>query len=452
MPEPRPTNPWWIPRPLLGAIPSVTSAQLSLLGFVALALLFENYDFQILNAALPYIATDLEIDHGRLGYFAGAIRFGGVLGFFLIPFADWIGRRRLFLASLVGFSLTTALTALSRTPIEFVCFQLFSRAFMAAGAAVTYVIITEEFPARHRGWGVGMLGAVGAMGHGLGAGLFSAVDHLPLGWRALYLIGALPLLAVPLFRRSVQETRRFRAQPRRVAANAGAALRAWLQPLRDLAARFPKRTLGVTLMGFCANISHASVFVFISLFVLEFHGWRPWQYSIMFIVCGAIGVVGNVVAGRLGDRVGRRPMAYLFLGLFPAFALLFYSGPGWSLPLAWILLVFGVMGGNVTMRALTTELFPTSYRGTATGWLFLMEALGGATGGVAVSLLTPGREFSPRAAILVSTAAFAGALAVRLFPETSGRELESISREGAAGGPEVPAGEASLRPEEPPAS
>lgn len=53
-------NPWWIP-PFLGRVPNIEKRLDDLLGFVALALLFENYDFSLLNAALKHIARDLGI-------------------------------------------------------------------------------------------------------------------------------------------------------------------------------------------------------------------------------------------------------------------------------------------------------------------------------------------------------------------------------------------------------
>ena len=49
--------------------------------------------------------------------------------------------------------------------------------------------MSEEFPAHHRGWGIGMLGGVGAIGYGFGALLYGAIEWLPFGWRALYALG-----------------------------------------------------------------------------------------------------------------------------------------------------------------------------------------------------------------------------------------------------------------------
>ena len=103
----------------------------------------------------------------------------------------------------------TFFTAFAQTPAQFVLVQMLTRTFMLAGAAVAVVIVTEEYPAAYRGWALGMLGALSACGHGLGAALFAAVEHLPYGWRALYVVGIFPLLLFPFFARSIQETGRF---------------------------------------------------------------------------------------------------------------------------------------------------------------------------------------------------------------------------------------------------
>ena len=63
------------------------------------------------------------------------------------------------------------------------------------------VVVAEELNASDRGWGIGMLGAIGGLGHGAAAIAFAFVDDLPLGWRALYLIGVIPLVFVKAFTR-----------------------------------------------------------------------------------------------------------------------------------------------------------------------------------------------------------------------------------------------------------
>src|SRR6185369_2434591 len=110
------------------------------------------------------------------------------------------------------------------------------------------------------------------------------------------------------------------------------------------------------------------------------HGWEPWRFSTMVLLAGAFGMVGNVVAGRLADSFGRRPVGFAVATSFPAIAYLFYHLPGFWLPLLWAFLTVCSVSTNVMVRALGTEVFPTSHRGTAGGWLSLVQTLGAAGG------------------------------------------------------------------------
>jgi MFS family permease len=420
----RPVRVWWIP-PFLGRVPDIEPRLVSLLGLVSLALFFESYDMSMLTSALRYIASDLGMTEGELGGYLGTIRLGALPAFFLVPFADRIGRRRVFLVTVIGTSIGTLLTAFTQTPLQFVAAQMFTRAFLLAGAAVAVVIITEEFPAEHRGWAIGMLGALSACGHGLGAVLFAQIERLPYGWRALYAIGVLPLLLLPMFRRGVTETHRFTKQR----AHHGDAPVEWYQPLVRLAAAYPTRAGAMGVVALLLGVGEVSVFQYSGYFVQTAHGWAPGQYSLMVLLGGGVGIIGNIVAGRLGDRIGRRRTGMLFLGAFPIFAILFYNGPSWVLPVAFACIVFSQTAGGTIVRALSTELFPTSQRGTASGWVTLMQTLGWALGLWLVGLGTHGPGDLARMTSLASFGVLASATALLLLPETHRRELETISSE-----------------------
>ena len=157
-------NPWWIP-PFLGRVPDLEPRLMRALGLVALGLMFENYDISLLNSALKHIADDLEIATADLGVTLGTIRLGGLAAFFILPFADRLGRRRVFLGALLGMSVGTFATAFAQTPAQFVACQTVTRAFMLTGGAVAVVIVTEEFPAEVRGWGGEVLLAELEPGH-----------------------------------------------------------------------------------------------------------------------------------------------------------------------------------------------------------------------------------------------------------------------------------------------
>ncbi len=424
-------NPAWIP-PFLGRVPAtVPDPHVSLLGAVAFAIFFENYDQAMLTQAIKQIAGDFGVVESELGNLLGLVRLGAVPAFFLIPLADRFGRRRTFLVSVLGMSLATTLSALAPSVMPFIGLQMLSRLFMVTAAATAFVIVTEEFEAAHRGWGLGIVGAVGTFGVGMSAILFAAIDLLPYGWRAMYLVGVVPLLALPVLRRRIGETRRFDEQ-QAARASAGIAQAAWWHPLADLARAYPLRTLAVGVIGAGSSAANGAAYNFSAYFVQEHHGWEPGQYSIMLLAAGTVGILGHPFAGRVADARGRRLVGFAFYALFPFLAFAFYSAPGWALAFLWVPMVFVITGGITISRALATELFPTSYRGTASGFLQLMDTLGAAAALFAISAMTvTGASAIPAVQVVVWISLLA-ALALLVLPETGRRELEDISDDGTA--------------------
>jgi putative MFS transporter len=409
---------------ILGPIPAVEKRHLDLLFAVSLALLFEEYDLAMLTAALPQIASTLNIPEADFGFYLGMIRLGALPAFALIPYADRVGRRRVFLISLVGSALATTLTAFTQTPEQFVVCQMITRTFFVTGSAIAFVFITEEYPAQHRGWGVGMLGAISSSGHGIAMGLFSQIDSLPHGWRTLYMLGAFPLLLIPFFRRRVPETQRFQRHNEAQGADiSGYSIR----PLFDMLRESPARAAGIACAGFLPSIGLVGAFQFTGYFTQTVHGWTPGQYASMVFFGGALGIAGNVVAGHLSDRFGRRVVGITLLGLFPFSVALFYNGPGWALPIGWIGFLFCSQGGRVILRALATELFPTEHRASAMGFWTILDAMGGATGLFLLYFADPGQGEFAFYTTALSVAVLVGGLVLIFFPETNQRELESIS-------------------------
>jgi MFS family permease len=423
-------NPRWMPA-FFGRVPvGIEHRHLEIVGLVALGLLFLSYFSSLLGSVLKYLADDFGLAEADLGRFTGNVRVGIMLAFVLIPLADVIGRRRLFLLSVFGLVAFGILTGLSQTPGQFVLLQVVHQVFVSAAFATGFVIVTEELPAHHRGWGIGMVQAVSSLGFALGAGLFAFIEGLPYGWRFLYLAGVLPLLLLPYLRRRLPETQRFQAlqEERRVPrASLARRLAAAYRPVAELVRGFPRRAIGIGLLGALSAAGLAVAFQFTGFFVLEEHGWAPWHYTVMFITCGFVGVVGSPLAGRLMDRFGRRGVGGAALALFPLPVAVFYLGPGWSLAPAWVGFVFLNMGAHVVIRALGAEIFPTSYRGTAGGWLLLAEAIGAWLG---LQLHTLGMQLRDDLGLVVATLALLtllSAFTLFFFPETAQRELESIS-------------------------
>lgn len=417
---------------VLGRVPpEVDNRALKLLGVVALAFFFEEYDQTMVTAALKQISAELRIPESDLPLYLALIRLGALPAFLLIPLADRIGRRPVFVFATAAMGLVTFATAFSQTPLQFVLLQALTRTFFVAGSAVAFVIVTEEFPAAHRGWGMGMLAALGAVGHGFGAAAFSQIDRLPYGWRALYALGIVPVLLVPWFLRHIPETQRFMREVKSVATGISTQRR-WLfdmiTPLRALGATHPARAAGVAFTGFATSVATLPAFQFSGYFTQTKLGFSPSQYSILVIAGGAIGILGNIVAGRLGDTLGRKRVGAVFLALFPLACLGFYQGTVAVSIAAWVLLLFCAMGGRLILRALATELFPTSQRGAASGLFSMLEALGSVAGLLAIHYYRPDDiEGLALAVPLVSTSTWLALLVLLRFPETRQRELEQIA-------------------------
>lgn len=415
-------RPWWLPSRVP---PGVEPEHLRILGFVAFAMLFENYDLGLVGAALPQIAAEFGLSNVEKGSFLGAIEMGALASFLLVPLADRFGRRRLLLACVVGMSLGSLLTAFAPSAPVFAACQVLTRSFAAGAVVISYVIVAEEFPAEHRGWGIGMLAAVGAVGFGLGAVVYSQVERLPYGWRTVYALGGLAILLLPFFRRRLRETRRFRESDagRR---HAGLSFASAFGPVLDLARRYPMRAVVFGLAAFLSTVGHRPAFRFISDFLQTEHGWSPSEFAAMTVLGGMLGVAGNPVAGRLGDLYGRQRVGIAMLVPFPLLAALFYTGPDGTLIPAWIAMVFVSMAATVVMRSLSVELFPTEMRSSAGGWYLLVETLGASAGLFLFAAVEAGVGRWGVALSLVSLAAAASAVFLLRLPDTHRRELEAI--------------------------
>lgn len=425
-PAARVPRPWWLPH-FFGRVPlGLEERHVALVGVVALASLFENYDMSMLTSAFKQIRESFELTQSEAASLFAWIRLGAIPAFVVLPLADRIGRRRVFLAALVGMSIGTIGSGFAQDAVQFVIAQTITRTFIVASTACAVVIIAEELPAAHRGWGIGILGAISAFGFGLGAIFYAFIDALPFGWRSMYMIGGVPLLMMPMFRRLVPETNRFLQE--RAARDEGRAPETrWVSPVLEMIREYPGRSLAVAAMALLFATGSSPAFGLLSDFVQTSHGWQPSSYSLMALVAGLFGVIGNPAMGWAADRVGRRPVAMAAFGLFPITTAAIYFGPELGVPFFWIPFVFLLTGANVLMRIISTELFPTSSRNTAMGWETLMETLGGAAGYALVGALTlSGASIAP-GAVLVSLLTVVGVVVVWAMPETAGRELEATS-------------------------
>lgn len=422
-------RPWWTYAiPWAGRVPDLTRRQWSTLGLLGAAELFDQYDVGILSLALKQIQDGLGIPEDQIGPVTAVARLGVVPAFALTVLADRIGRRQLLLLTILGLTLCTFATAFAQTPAQFMVLQFLARIFIYGETMLAVVVLAEELEAEERGWGIGMLGAVGALGHGLAAILFGFVEVLPYGWRALYAVGVGPLLLIAWFRRGLPETRRFEAH--RATRQETVGLRAHLDPALQLARSYPGRMVGIAAAIIPFEFVVMTAVSFMPKEMQETHGYSPGAVTAVFILGGALAILGNVAAGSLSDRFGRRRVLAGGVACAGVGFATFYNATGWVVPGAWVAGIFSLTGVGVLFKALGTELFPTSYRSTASGMRAILGTLGGVAG-LALEGTLYGLAGSHAAAItwMLPILLLPPLIVLLGLPETASRELESISPE-----------------------
>jgi MFS family permease len=425
-PSPRPPA-WFRLFPFLKAPSDLTAQQWRLLGLLGVTVLINHYDFGILGAALLQIQQGLDVPEQQIGSLVGAVRLGSVPALLLAMVADRVGRRRLLLFTILGFTACTTLTAAAQTAAQFLVLQFLARAFVTAEEILAVVIIAEELGANRRGFGLGVLAALGSLGNGLAFIAFGFIEMLPFGWRALYLVGVVPLLLIAWIRRRLPETRRFEAERER-RRDAG-SLASLFQPGRDLLRVYPGRAAALFTAVLLSSMLVITAATFPVKFLQQTHGWTPGMIPVLMVGGGILVFASMAVSGIVADRIGRRRLAVAALVLNAGGVAIFYNGAGWWVVPGWILMTSGLVSADVIFGALGSELFPTSYRSTASGLRALAWTLGGALGlFIEGSWLWPLAGTHAAAITWMLAGAWIAPLVVLGFlPETARRELEEIA-------------------------
>jgi predicted MFS family arabinose efflux permease len=243
----------------------------------------------------------------------------------------------------------------------------------------------------------------------------------------LYVLALFPLALIIPLRRLLPESQRFERDKLH-----GIRPSNVLQPISALLRAYPRRLAMLLTVVLILSMGGAASGLYFSKFLQEQHHYAPRHVASLYVIGGAIGVLGNIFSGRLSDRLGRRRMGALFMALATLLSIFVYSAPGRLVIPAWIVRLFFETAAGTIAGAFAVELFPTSYRSTAGGALAIAGTIGGAVG-----LLLEGWLFrlsgSHWSAIryLLLIQLVAPVIVVLFFPETASRELEDISPEQA---------------------
>jgi MFS family permease len=391
----------------------------------SLGWLLDAFDVMLYALVLASLMSDLAMDRatgGLLGSLTLAASAAGGVLFGLL--ADRWGRTRALSLSILIYSIFTALCGVAQTVVQLAVFRVFLGIGMGGEWASGAALVSETWPAEHRGKALGLMQSCWAIGYALAA-IVVAVVLPTFGWRAVFFVGLAPALFTLWIRQRVEEPDlwiRARQQPPTVAPRVSSGGRAssmhglWLL------------TAVLTLMNAATMFAWWGLNLWIPAYLslpLDQGGVGLSTLAMSsFIVAMQVGMwFGYVTFGFVSDRFGRRPTYVTYL-LAAALLVALYGtldAPGALLVLGPFVAFFGT-GYFSGFGAITAELYPTNIRATAQGFTYNIGRLASAAAPFIVGTMAQERGFG--AAFTMTAVAFLVAASLWIFiPETRGRQL-----------------------------
>lgn len=407
--------------PLLLANVPFTQAQASMLASAAFAGTVASMGAALYGQNAQSIQKDLVFSDPALTTSLAITRSGALVALFVAALADRVGRRRMILVSLFGVALANALTAFVPNVYFLTAMQSLSRGFVSASFIVAGIAAVEEAPEGARAFAAAMLTMAGGMGFTLVVLMLPIADRAENGWRVAFLVSGLTAFFVPRIGRHMKDGDRFR----RLAATAVERGRA----SEVVDRQYGKRFAVLAGVGFATAILSAPSGQLTNKYLVDERGFSNSGVSgFRAVTTGLPGFIGMVLAGRLSELRGRRPVAALFLALAGLCQIGFFTSSGFWLYAFSVLSVLAASCGGLAISTMGTELFPTEVRGTGSGMVLVVSVLGSAAGFTFTGLMSDSLGgIGPAIALCAIPTVLAAILLVPRLPEPAGKTLDEIS-------------------------
>jgi len=401
-----------------------------------------------LGFVVPGMRDEYAVSAATVAWLPFSALCGTVIGSVLWGWlADLYGRRASILLSavmFVGTSICGAMPSLWWNVA--MCFLMGA----AAGGMlpVTYALLAETMPSRHRGWALVLVGGLGAAGGYLAASAFSAWLVPMLSWRILWFLNLPTGLALIFLNVFIPESPKFLMALGRV-REAHVVLRRFGCIVREVAVPpstspaivADEREIGAVPQAYVGATVALSV-VALAWGLVNF-GLLLWMPAHLVAKGASMAVSGTVLASSaliavptvfaaawLYSRWSSKGALLASIGVCAAGLLALVhlelvAPPGTSPVLAVALLVIGVNGIIAMLLPYAAEGYPLHVRGRATGWVAACTKAGGlAAQLLSLLALVPGLA---SAALLVLAPVVAGfLLLLRYGAETRGRDLREL--------------------------
>jgi putative MFS transporter len=445
---------------------SLTGNQKKIIAAAVIGDALEFFDYFLIGYVLAFVIGPWKLTFGQSAIVLLSSGVGAIIGAYVWGWiADRIGRRKVFIGTVLNFSIATGL--LYFTPDNGWIYLTIMRFFVGLGVGGLYCVdlpLVQEFmPSSKRGFVGGLVTAVIPLGVGMGAVLagFMGADQ----WRLLFAVGLLPALIVLLIRVWVPESPHWLARQGRMeeARNslawalqvspgslplpAGAPAKApqanWFELFK-----YPRSLLVSWLGNAGAQTGAYGVALWApALFVLLLKV-TPQEAAKMMILLSVTGFIGRLSFAWLSERIGRRNCGGLLGfggGLLIITAGYNYNGVIFGLSAFWLILaaaMFFVDGGFAIVGPYAAEVWPSHLKTTGMGSAYGFGGIGKIIGPAGLALIVgSGNYLKPDVPLPQFPTAFlylgcwflmAGVVYYFFGLETKGKSMQQIDRELAA--------------------
>ncbi|KQL35004.1 MULTISPECIES: MFS transporter [Bacillaceae] len=387
-----------------------------LLGIAGLAWMFDAMDVGILSFVIAALVREWSLTPNEMGWIGSINSIGMAVGALVFGvLADKVGRKKVFMITLVLFSVAGGLSALTTTLAAFLILRFFVGMGLGGELPVASTLVSESVEAKERGRVVVLLESFWAAGWLLSA-LISYFIILNYGWRIGLIITALPAFYAIYLRLKLPDSPRFVSNETQS--------RSIMQNMKDVwSKKYAKRTLMLWIVWFMVVFSYYGMFLWLpSVMVMKgFDLIKSFEYVLIMTLAQ---LPGYFTAAWLIEKAGRKFVLITFLLGTAASALVFGSADSTAvLIISGMLLSFFNLGAWGALYAYSPEQYPTVIRGTGSGMAASVGRIGGILGPLLVgSLVTAGYEIGYIFGIFC-VAIVIGVLAV-LFLGTETKQVE----------------------------
>lgn len=365
-----------------------------LLRIAGVGWMFDAMDVGILSFIIAALAVDWGLNSSQMGYIGSINSIGMMVGALVFGvLADKVGRKKIFMWTLILFSVASGLSAFTTTLTLFLILRFFVGMGLGGELPVASTLVSESVKAEERGRVVVLLESFWAGGWLLAAIIAYFVipaEFWPIeGWRVALLITALPAFYAIYIRMKLPDSPQFRVKEE-------SKNRSVFQNLAELwKKKYARSTVMLWILWFTVVFSYYGMFLWLPSVMVGkgFDLISSFKYVLIMTLAQ---LPGYFTAAWFIEKFGRKFVLVTYL-LGTATSAFVFGGAETTtaLLISGMLLSFFNLGAWGALYAYTPEQYPAIVRGTGAGTAAAVGRVGGIFGPLLVgSLLTKGYDIS----------------------------------------------------------